>query len=319
MDRLEIMRNELITTPVEKWAHITYLGGDSWIKPIWSSVNKAVSENRIKKLPKKSSELGMSVSIKFDMLPRIISRINQGANELFKHYQDNGEESHESSESKEGVGFKMDDNHKFELLADIDALLFELNSCCELIKQIFSMIYNHTGRNLDVKDAGKELKDILRNRGEDTSWFKELDIQRNFLIHSGAPYIAINLSNVPKHYDLLIMKENLKEFSDKKKFFKFTELAAIVDGFTKSRLALRTHLIEYIDNLNLVSDEPQSSLLTDCVKTLLMMFYFMILLPYVSYYLVSLLTNKPGLLGSGILFLIFWGDFCFYHGEVCSH
>jgi hypothetical protein len=114
----------------------------------------------------------------------------------------------------------------------------------------FEIIYKHVGYKLNKKEAGLRIKKIIESKGLDTKWFQDLDDQRNFFIHEGAPYFAIDVSKGPKKYDLLIMKENLKSFNDNSKFVRLSKLNEIVQGFLSARLTLQQHLIELIQKVD---------------------------------------------------------------------
>ncbi|MBW8068251.1 MAG: hypothetical protein GJU73_12540 [Ferrovum sp.] len=91
------------------------------------------------------------------------------------------------------------------MLADIDALLFEINATWELMKRLFGLLHAHVGRQIDAKKLGKTIGEVLSQN----DWFNLLDNHRNFFMHEGAPYIAVDLSKEPEYFDLLIMKENI--------------------------------------------------------------------------------------------------------------
>lgn len=62
----------------EKWIHINTKVGDPWILPIWSAVNEAEnSGNSIPISKEVKSQLGLSVSTRLDMLPRIVGRMGK--------------------------------------------------------------------------------------------------------------------------------------------------------------------------------------------------------------------------------------------------
>ena len=62
----------------EKWIHINTKVCDPWILPIWSAVNDAESKVKSKPISKEiKSQLGLSISTRLDMLPRIVHRINE--------------------------------------------------------------------------------------------------------------------------------------------------------------------------------------------------------------------------------------------------
>jgi hypothetical protein len=109
---------------------------------------------------------------------------------------------------------------------------------------VHEKLYNHVGISLTKDEAGLRIKKIIESKGHDTKWFQDLDSHRNFFIHEGAPYFAIDVSRGRQNYDLLIMKENLKTFKDYSKFVRLSELNAIVQGFISARHTLQQHLIE---------------------------------------------------------------------------
>lgn len=234
---------------ITRWLHLNEMGGDPWVLPIWTAINSAVYERRMNEYDQSLRELALHISVKLNMLPRIIKRINDGCIELYGKIKDR-DLKYDYEEDKEGYAFDVNDNLKYNLIIDIDCLLFELNSCCELMGNFLLYIYNHTGNNINAKDIGKELKSIIIESRKDPGWFIDLDDHRNFFIHEGAPYIAVDLSKEGQYYDLIIMKENLhNDFRDKKKYTKLSELNIIVNGFIKARQIIQKHIIDYVDSL----------------------------------------------------------------------
>jgi len=125
----------------KKWIHINTEVNDPWILPIWGAVNDAESSGKASPITKDAkSQLGLSISTRLDMLPHIVHRINEEANEVYKTTKAHKEE-HIFTEDREGYVFDIDERLKFNLLVDIDSLLFELNSICELMASLFYEIY----------------------------------------------------------------------------------------------------------------------------------------------------------------------------------
>lgn len=226
---------------VSKWLHITELGGDPWILPIWSAVNDAIAVRKVPDLTRDTRDMGLYISIRLDMLPRIIERINKQCKQLYEEIEGRGPE-HESSEEKNGFSFDIDDDLKYSLLVDIDSLLFELNSCCELMTRLFETLFKHAGKAIKKNRAGLVIKKVLEDAGQNPDWFVMLDGHRNFFMHVGAPYIAIDLTNAPS-YDLLIMKENLVRFSDARKFLRLSDLNRTVQGFVAAKAVIQDVLV----------------------------------------------------------------------------
>jgi hypothetical protein len=226
---------------VDKWLHIEELSGDPWVLPIWSSVNDAVQKGKINSLPNEVYELGVYISTRLNILPRIVKRINADVEELFivagRH-----EESNVFTKTKEGNALRINNDLKYNIICDIDSLLFEINSVCELITKLFESLYSHAGKPLKKQKIGLKIKSIIENAKQNSSWFSDLVGHRNFFIHEATPYIAIDISNGPNNYELLIMRENLKNFEDKEKFMTISELNEIVQGFLNSKSIIQDDL-----------------------------------------------------------------------------
>ena len=171
----------------KKWIHINTGVGDPWILPIWSAVNDAESSGKASSISKEvKSQLGLSISTRLDMLPRIVHRINDEVNKVYEATKAHKKE-HIFTEKKEGYAFEIEENLKFNLLVDIDSLLFELNSICELMTNLFFVLYTHIGKNIKKKEAGRRIKKVIENAGKSSDWFKELDNQKNFFRFRDVP------------------------------------------------------------------------------------------------------------------------------------
>ena len=233
----------------EKWIHINTKVGDPWILPIWKAVNDAEISGKCKPISKeKKSKLGLSISTRLDMLPRIVHRINEEVAEVY-----NTVKAHNNmnifTAKMEGYVIDINENLKFKIFIDIDSLLFELNSVCELITKLFSMLYRHVGIKLDKKNVGIIIKELIEKSGKSSDWFIDLDTHRNFFMHEGAPYFAIDVTKDKDKFDLLIMKENIKNFDDQSKYIKLSEINSILAGFLYSKKLIQQHLVDLYKGL----------------------------------------------------------------------
>ncbi|MBA3019195.1 MAG: hypothetical protein KJ550_08145 [Proteobacteria bacterium] len=180
-----------------KWIHINTEVADPWILPIWSAVNNLESAGKSFPISKEvKSQLGLSISTRLDMLPRIVYRINSEVNEVYKTTKAHNKENI-FTDQREGYAFDIEENLKFNLLIDIDSLLFELNSVCELMTRLFFVLYSHIGKNIKKKEVGLIIKKIIEGAGKSSEWFVVLDNQRNFFMHEGAPYFAVDVTEGP--------------------------------------------------------------------------------------------------------------------------
>ena len=234
---------------IKKWLRLSYLGGDPWVLPIRRAIHNAEETGKVIKQSGKLGQLPFHISIRLDMLPVLIERLNQECLSLYDAIKGHGLE-HEYKVDQEGYAFKIDNELKFRLLIDIDSLLFEINSCSELIKEFVRLAYDYVGTKIDETKVGKKVQEIIEDEGEDTSWFVELNKTRNFFMHEGTPYIAVDISNEKDDkFDLLIMKENLREFINKEKFVTLSEINNIVYGFIKAKSIIQKHIIELYAHL----------------------------------------------------------------------
>ena len=209
--------------------------------PIWTSVHDAIKRGKVKEIPTDLSEQGVYISARLNFLPRIVSRINAEVVSLIDVVKTHKAE-HVFSENCEGVAFPIDDDLKYQLLIDIDSLLFELNSLCELMGQFFERLHALAGTSMSKKNIGLSIKAVLDNANQDSSWFVSLDNHRNFFLHNGAPYVAVDISRSLQDIDVLIMKENIKSFSDESKFLRLSDINKIVQGFSVSKPVIQTYL-----------------------------------------------------------------------------
>lgn len=227
---------------ITKWLHINTSYDDFWILPIWKSVNDAVTSGKIKPIPNYIKELGLHISTRLEFFPFIIQRINSGIDQIYEVAGNHNKENI-YTELIEGYALQMDRDLVYSLLIYIDSILFELNSVCELMTKLFEKLYAHVGKPINKECAGLKIKSVIEKNGKNSNWFQELDKHRNFFMHNGAPYLAIDISIVHKNYDLLIMKENINSFKDKSKFLKLSDINKIVHGFASAKPIIQQHLI----------------------------------------------------------------------------
>ncbi len=229
---------------ITKWLHVETRVGDPWVIPIWRAINQAIDDGTVTQVSGEVRQMALHLSTRLTMLPRIYKRINDECSTLYATIGAR-KPHHEWTATHQGSVFPIDEELKYNLLIDIDSLLFEVNSCCELIRKFFVSLHRHIEKPISDTEVGKKIYRIIRDAGQDPTWFSQLDKHRNFFIHEGAPYIAVDLSeDMNERYDLLIMKKNLRNFSDDDKFLQLSELNTIVKGFELSKSVIQRYLID---------------------------------------------------------------------------
>jgi len=120
---------------VTQWLHLEELGSDPWVLPVWASAKSATDAGRFAPLPPELHSVGLHISIKLNIIARVIARVNEGTNELYAAARAH-EPEHVFSRGRQGYALCVDDDLKYRLISDIDAFLFEVNSCAELMENL---------------------------------------------------------------------------------------------------------------------------------------------------------------------------------------
>lgn len=222
---------------ITKWLHVGEIGSDPWILPIMGAINKAVTNKKCNEIDNNLREMGAYVTTRLNIIPIIIERINLEWDNLYKKIK-NYTQINIFKKNKDAHAILVDKTLIYKILADIDSFLFETNSCCELMVKLLNMIYIHRGIKFQKK-MGLILKKLFIDHGQDPEWFKFLDKERNFFIHNGSPYLAVDISKDDP--DLIIMKE--LSFDNNQKYIRLSELNNIVYGFSKAKCILQGHII----------------------------------------------------------------------------
>src|SRR5205807_2315051 len=124
---------------VTEWLHVNYVVGDPWVLPIWGAVNRAEGLGHVQPLPDQVRQLGLHVSTRLSMIQTVIQRINVRLPCLIELVAKR-EPHHKFTTPDNGYVFDLPGDFACEFLVDLDALLFEINSCCELMGCLFEAL-----------------------------------------------------------------------------------------------------------------------------------------------------------------------------------
>lgn len=235
------MAEQISNYKIIKWLHIDEPSGNYWLHPIYTILSKKFGEPKRREIQKK----GIHILTRLNMLPHILGRIENECKSLYSETVSYKPE-HMFTETDEGCAFRVRNTNIYQLLIDIDSILFEINSLNELIKDLFISLYKLAGKEITRDDAKDIISKITQDSGFCTKWYSQLDSHRNFVTHKGAPYIAIDITT--SRQEILIMKENLYDFKRDKKYFRFSELRSIVRGFGEAKDLIIEHLINMLNN-----------------------------------------------------------------------
>ncbi|MFN8179094.1 MAG: hypothetical protein U0167_14280 [bacterium] len=230
---------------VQRWVHLKFELENAWANRIWTAYLRAQAAGRVPPLPSDAGELALHITTRLNMLPHLIRRMNAGAKGVYAAVRD-VPSTHVSDRTNEGYAFRVEASLKYELLLDVDSLLFELNALCELMGLLLARIRELARDPVERTEIGPLLRRIVVAASQDAEWFETLDTHRNLFSHAAAPYLAVDVSD-PKRPDILVMKRNVDEFSDPTTYVRLSELARMVAGFGAAVAALERHLITYLE------------------------------------------------------------------------
>ena len=151
---------------VTKWLHVEYISADPWVLPIWAAANQAAERGKVGALPDELAQLGLHVSTRLGMIVSVIQRVNAGARRI-EELIATRELHHEFTAVDNGYAFRLPTDFKYAFLVDLDALLFEVNSCCELMGRLFVGVYQHAGMVPPLTPVGKTIRQVLEAAGQD--------------------------------------------------------------------------------------------------------------------------------------------------------
>lgn len=225
---------------ITKWLHLEELGGDPWVLPIHTAVNDAFSRGACTKLDRAICEVGWHISLKLNLIPRIITRINLETQELFETAKGHTSE-YIFTPNQEGYAFRIDNDLKYNLIADVESYLFQVNACWDLMKKFTCQFYTHVGQQHTKDEIIVIINEAHKFAKLPVEWIRLLDRERNFIAHQGAGYLAIDISN-EEQMELLIMKTNDVNFGDPKRYFTLSSLNEINNGFIGTKKVIQDHL-----------------------------------------------------------------------------
>ena len=229
------------------------------MSPILNAARDAARSGQVLEPRSDLGEISLYISTRFGMVERLVQRLNSGAERLILAGKDHRDENVFTAE-REGYVLWVDQALLYDLLIDLDAILFELTAIIDLFKCLLELICIHTGVAVP-KDLGKELKRILVSTGEDTTWFSRLNEHRNFFAHNGTPFLAIDITG--DSWDVIVMKKNVKWFESQGDYFKLSDVNSVMQGFFSSRIILQHHLVGLYQNSEKAQVESKSLVPTD--------------------------------------------------------
>lgn len=184
-------------------------------------------------------ELGLAIATKLAIRDRVAVRLNQLLRELGDQVSaiPNLEEQIELG----AVFTPKDENLFYDICATVDSLYFESRSAYEIVGEFVRRVARDVlGREV----TEEELVEYLKGWGESVAWISDLRENRKLFFHQTAPWIALQIEvRDPLTFKLVVMKENLHEFTDPTKFVTQDQMAEMWRGFESAMMALEEWIL----------------------------------------------------------------------------
>jgi hypothetical protein len=177
------------------------------------------------------------------MLPVVTKRLNASAAEIRQELKSD-EEQLQWCLSRNGAFRLKKRDLAYQLLTDMDALIFETRSLYEIIGKflvaLFESLFNRKMTESEVESI-PSAKGII-----DTRWIAELRENRKLLFHQTAPWIAMQIDEHADTLDPALLKKSVTQFNDPNDIVNFAVLRDIYRGFVQSATALHQFIMEQI-------------------------------------------------------------------------
>src|SRR5436190_7965843 len=230
-----------------EYLHIDYEPPSrGWLLRIMKRLNESSSSTLRERVSTWGSshlkEMSFALATKLTMLSQVICRVDQQLRRLSEQLID---ESKINECIRRGAAYRIADKVlPYELLIDIDSFLFESRSAYEIVGHFLCQFFDHI-LGCSLNEA--ELKKLLDARNIDTRWIEELRENRIMFFHKTAPWIVLEIvSRKPLRFELLVLKKNVKDFTDPDAYIRFEQLPTIYRGFESSLKVLHQWVLEKI-------------------------------------------------------------------------
>jgi hypothetical protein len=232
---------------MHRFFHIDYRPQITWLYPIHNRLNRtkstALKANHGKWESTELPELSLAVATKLVLLRTIVGRFNSDYQRLLEKIGENVEQIERNI--KTGTVWTVpDETLPFQLVADIDAFIFETRSAYEILGKYVTALFRLLfGRDLSEQD----LKEVLQHSGLDHTWTFLLQEERKVFFHNTAPWIAVALSESGTQYELIILRRNARTLDEPEDYATLSQYNDIYNGFMAALEQLQSHILSEIE------------------------------------------------------------------------
>ena len=231
-----------------QYLHIDYVPEDGWVLSIMGRLLNSPNPRLRKAFDEWSDtplkELGFAITTRIHMLGRCVRRLNAHVAELRE--QINKDDEQLGLCLAKSYSFRLPNRElPYELLLDMDSFIFETRSLYEIMGEFLTSLFQLVFNRKITQDG---LKSLLSDAGIDTRWTDELKDARILFFHKTAPWLAVQIDQVGKRHNPVLLKRNVITFENPVDFIEFSTLREIFERFVDSASELHRFVLEQIRN-----------------------------------------------------------------------
>ena len=220
----------------------------TWLYPIWNALNvttnKTLREARSKGDATALGDRAIAVATKLAILGMVVGRFNSDYSKLLKLAADDAARIQVNRETGT-VWSLVNERLAYELLADIDAFIFEARSTYEILGKFLVTFYKVIFNQVLTEE---DLRAIFRDGGFDVEWTALLRDERILFFHETAPWLALKFDDAKSvSPELLIVRGNVKTLDDPESFVRLADYNGVYSGLANGLGKLQRHILAEID------------------------------------------------------------------------
>lgn len=232
---------------MQDYVFFEFRPGVTWLYPIWNELNattsKPLQEARSNCDSAALGDRAVAVATKLAILGTVVGRFNSDYDRLRKLATEDLKRIQINRETRT-VWRLADERLAYDLLADIDAFVFEARSTYEILGKFLRAFNDAIFKQVWHEE---NLKAILREGGGDVEWTTLLRDERILLFHETAPWLALKFHDPESvSHELLIVRGNVKTLDDPESFARLADYNRIYSGLENALETLQQHIVAKI-------------------------------------------------------------------------
>lgn len=238
-----------------KYFHISYIGGVPLLFPIINRLNAAKQTgagNEFGIWGPKMGDAAIALVTKIRSVQIAVERLNgdiSALNNELAEVPDSVEKCLAHSPPKALV--LRDEAVGFQLVASLDAFLYEARSAYEMLRTFVIRFARHIlMERCSERDGARILEQAMLEGGHSSGWVEDLRLNRATFFHETAPWFAMEMtSREPRRYELLILNDNVADLEKSPNYAKLEEYRLIWLGLQTCATDMQRWALKRLDQI----------------------------------------------------------------------